>query len=199
MMALAGAIGIGLFVGIGVTLARAGPIALFLGYVIFGLSYMWPLNLMVGEMTTWLPIRGAIFELAARYVHPALGFCLGWTYFYAAVMLVCTEYSAVATLMQYWNTDVNPAVWIVMAMVVCYFLNIVAVRYVGDCIPSPQSRGPRVITFVRESATHTFAPLGGTESPSSSLAVPKFSSSLVWSPSLWCVILSTQHAKEIIG
>lgn len=133
-MALAGGIGIGLFVGIGVTLSRTGPIALIIGYLIFGLSYIWPLNLYVGEMMAWLPIRGAIFEMATRYVHPSLGFCLGWTYFYTATMLVCTEYSAVATLMQYWTTDVNPAVWIVMAMAVCVFLNIVAVRYVkaGD-------------------------------------------------------------------
>jgi amino acid permease len=34
------------------------------------------------------------------------------TDFYGGVMLVCTEYSAVATIMQYWNTSVNPAVWV---------------------------------------------------------------------------------------
>lgn len=53
----------------------------------------------------------------------------GWTYFYAAVMLVCTEYSAVATVMAYWRPDVNAAVWIAMAMAVCIFLNLVGVRY----------------------------------------------------------------------
>lgn len=127
-MALAGGIGIGLFVGIGVTLSRTGPIALLIGYLIFCFLYVWPLNLYAGELMAHLPIRGAAFEMATRYVHPALGFALGWTYFYTSVMLVCTEYSAVATLMQYWDTTVNPAVWITMAMVVCVFLNIVAVR-----------------------------------------------------------------------
>lgn len=117
-----------MFVGIGVTLSLAGPIALLLGYCVYGLGFIWPLSLCVGEMTAWLPIRGSIFEMATRFVHPSLGFSMGWTYFYSAVMLVCTEYSAVATVMQYWNTSVNPAVWIAMAMVVCFFLNIVGVR-----------------------------------------------------------------------
>lgn len=47
-------------------------------------------------------------------------------------MLVCTEYAAVATVMQYWNTSVNPAVWVAMAMVVCSLLNLVAVKYYGE-------------------------------------------------------------------
>lgn len=47
-------------------------------------------------------------------------------------MLVCVEYSAVATVMQYWDTSVNPAVWIAMAMVVCIILNIVAVEWYGE-------------------------------------------------------------------
>jgi amino acid transporter len=53
---------------------------------------------------------------------------MGWTYFFAGVMLVCTEYSAVATVMQYWNSEINPAAWIAIVMVACFFLNVVAVR-----------------------------------------------------------------------
>lgn len=49
-------------------------------------------------MITYLPIRGTLFELASRYVDPALGFAMGWTYFFAGFMLLCTEYAAVATL-----------------------------------------------------------------------------------------------------
>ena len=83
-------------------------------------------------MMAYLPVRGTIFELASRFVDPALGFAMGWTYFFAGVMLVCTEYSAVATVMQFWNIDINPAVWIAMAMVVCFLLNIIAVRWYGE-------------------------------------------------------------------
>ncbi|RDK46740.1 hypothetical protein M752DRAFT_244753 [Aspergillus phoenicis ATCC 13157] len=132
LMAIGGSIGTGLFVGIGSYLRDAGPLSLFLGYLFYGVLFIWPTNLCVGEMCAYLPIRGSIFELAARYIDPAFGFAMGWVYFYGGLMLLCTEYSAVATVMQYWNTSVNPAVWVAMAMVVCFLLNIVAVKYYGE-------------------------------------------------------------------
>lgn len=105
-----------------------------LGYLAWGLLFIWPCCLCVAEMMAYLPIRGSVFELASRFVDPALGFSLGWTYFFAGAMLVCVEYSAVATVMQYWvpSEQVNPAVWIAMALVVCYFLNVVAVQWYGE-------------------------------------------------------------------
>lgn len=83
-------------------------------------------------MVSYLPIDGAIFELASRFVDPALGFALGWTYFFAGAMLVCVEYSAVATVMQYWNAEINPAVWIAMCVVICVLLNLIAVKWYGE-------------------------------------------------------------------
>jgi yeast amino acid transporter len=47
-------------------------------------------------------------------------------------MFVCVEYSAVATVMQYWLPDVNPAAWIAMAAASCALLNIAAVRWYGE-------------------------------------------------------------------
>ncbi|CAG9941559.1 unnamed protein product [Clonostachys rosea f. rosea IK726] len=132
LMTIAGGIGVGLFVGVGSILRDAGPLPLILGYFIYGVFFIWPTCLNVAEMVAWLPIRGSIYELANRYVDPALGFAMGWTYFFAGTMLVCTEYSAVATVMEYWITTVNPAVWVAMSMVVCYFLNMVAVKWYGE-------------------------------------------------------------------
>ncbi|KAI1076652.1 proline permease [Whalleya microplaca] len=132
LMAIGGSIGTGLWVGIGGVLSEAGPLSLILGYAFWGLLYVWPLNLCVAEMCAYLPIRGSIFELASRFVDPALGFAMGWTYFFAGTMLVCVEWSAVATVMQYWVPDVNPAAWIAMALVICFFLNVVAVKWYGE-------------------------------------------------------------------
>ncbi|KAJ0336244.1 hypothetical protein COL922a_008206 [Colletotrichum nupharicola] len=132
LMAIAGGIGVGLFVGVGGVLSKAGPLPLIIGYIIYGVGFIWPTTLNVAEMVAWLPIRGSIYELAARFVDPALGFAMGWTYFFAGAMLVCTEYSAVATVMGYWNVDVNPTVWIAMVLAVCYFLNMAAVKWFGE-------------------------------------------------------------------
>lgn len=32
----------------------------------------------LGEMTTWLPLPGAVPQLCARYVDEAMGFAVGW-------------------------------------------------------------------------------------------------------------------------
>lgn len=132
LMAIGGSIGTGLFVGIGGSLSRAGPLSLLLGYLFWGILFVWPCNLCVAEMLAYLPVRGTIFELAGRYVDPALAFAMGWTYFFAGAMLVCTEYSAVATVMGFWDSETNPAVWVTMTLVVCVFLNVIAVRWYGE-------------------------------------------------------------------
>ncbi|KAJ9624720.1 hypothetical protein H2204_010621 [Knufia peltigerae] len=134
IMAIGGSIGTALFVGIGGSLSRTGPLSLLLGYLFWGLLFIWPCYLCVAEMIAWLPVKGNIFELAARYVDPSLGFAMGWTYYFGGQMLVCTEYSAVATVMQYWEPSdkVNPAAWVAMCLVVCYLLNIVAVKWYGE-------------------------------------------------------------------
>lgn len=76
LMAIGGSIGTGLFVGIGNYLQHAGPLSLFLGYLVWGLLFILATNLSVGEMCAYLPIRGSIFELAARFVDPAFGFAM---------------------------------------------------------------------------------------------------------------------------
>lgn len=74
LMAIGGSIGTGLFVGIGSVLSQAGPLSLILGYLFWGILFIWPCYLCVAEMCAYLPIRGTIFELASRFVDPALGF-----------------------------------------------------------------------------------------------------------------------------
>lgn len=76
LMAIGGSIGTGLFVGIGSYLRDAGPLSLFLGYLVWGCLFILPVNLSVGEMCAYLPIRGSIFELAARFIDPAFGFAM---------------------------------------------------------------------------------------------------------------------------
>jgi amino acid transporter len=76
LMAIAGSIGTGLFVGIGSYLRDAGPLSVLLGFLVWGCFMILPVNLSVGEMAAYLPIRGSIFELAARFIDPAFGFAM---------------------------------------------------------------------------------------------------------------------------
>lgn len=132
LMAIGGSIGTGIFVGIGSSLRTAGPLSCVLAYIIYSCMFIWPCNMAVAEMATHLPIRGSVFEFASRYVDPAFGFAMGWTYFYGAAMLYCAELSAVATVIEYWNSEINAAAWIAMAIAVCLMLNLFAVKYVAS-------------------------------------------------------------------
>ncbi|RTE84131.1 hypothetical protein BHE90_001257 [Fusarium euwallaceae] len=132
IMVIASSIGTGLFVGIGSALRTAGPLSLLLGFLIYPTIFILPCSLGVAEMVAHLPIRGSVYEFASRYVDPAFGFALGWTYFYGSAMLFCTELSAVVTVMGYWEINVNNAAWVAMALIVCVFLNLFAVKWYGE-------------------------------------------------------------------
>ena len=80
-LALSGAIGTGLFVGSGQVLSLAGPLSALLSYAITGFNLYCVIN-SLGEMATYLPVPGAVPVFASRFVDPALGFVLGWNYWY---------------------------------------------------------------------------------------------------------------------
>lgn len=128
LMVISSAIGTGLFLGVGSSLRTAGPLSVVLAFIIYPTIFILPCTLGMAEMATHLPIRGAISEFASRYIDPAFGFALGWTYFYGSAMLFCAELSAVVTVMGYWEINVNSAVWVAMALGLCLFLNLFAVR-----------------------------------------------------------------------
>ncbi|KAF2122819.1 amino-acid permease inda1 [Lophiotrema nucula] len=132
-IALGGTIGTGLFLGIGTAFAHAGPLSVLLGYTITGVAVFGMMQCL-GEMSTWLPLPGAIPQYCARYVDPALGFAVGWNNWYQCAITLCAEISAAAVLVSFWdqNEKVNPAVWIAIIIILIVCLNIFAVSIYGE-------------------------------------------------------------------
>ncbi|KAF2005591.1 amino-acid permease inda1 [Amniculicola lignicola CBS 123094] len=132
-IALGGTIGTGLFLGIGSAFAKAGPLSVLLGYTITGIAVFGMMQCL-GEMSTWLPLPGAIPQYAARYVDPALGFAVGWNTCFQAAVTLCAEISAATLLVEFWdpNTKINPAVWIGIIFLIIVCLNIFAVSIYGE-------------------------------------------------------------------
>ena len=63
-------------------LHTGGPLALINGFVLVAAS----LSIMMqclGEMAVVLPISGSFTRYAARFFDPALGFAVGWQYWYS--------------------------------------------------------------------------------------------------------------------
>lgn len=81
MIAIGGAIGTGLIIGTGQALVNSGPASILISYSITGLL-CYTVMCGLGEMATWLPAAGGFAPYATRFVDPALGFALGYTYWF---------------------------------------------------------------------------------------------------------------------
>jgi len=130
-LALSGAIGTGLFVSSGQVLSLAGPLSALLAYMITGFNLYAVINSM-GEMATWLPLPGAVPVYAARFVDPALGFTLGWNYWYQFAIGVPIEISAAAVVIEYWPNAVPTVVWITILFVLMVVVNCFPVKIYGE-------------------------------------------------------------------
>ncbi|KAJ5513751.1 Amino acid/polyamine transporter I [Penicillium fimorum] len=130
-LALSGAIGTGLFVGTGQILSLSGPLSMMLAYLITGFNLYAVINSM-GEMATWLPLPGAVPVYASRFVDDALGFTLGWNYWYQFAIGVPIEISAAALVIDYWPNNISSAVWITVLYVGIFALNCLPVRIYGE-------------------------------------------------------------------
>lgn len=101
MMALAGAVGTGLFLGSGRAIANAGPLGALLGYTFVGIAAA-GVVLEVSEMAALMPVAGGIVRYAEVWVDPALSFANGWNMVYKGIIFIPTEIVAGAVLMGFW-------------------------------------------------------------------------------------------------
>lgn len=76
MLALAGAIGTGLFLSLGTAIQTAGPLGALLGYGTIGLIVCC-VQFALGETTALLPVTGSFVRHCEFLADPALGFAVG--------------------------------------------------------------------------------------------------------------------------
>jgi amino acid transporter len=110
MIAIAGTIGTGLFLGSGRAIARSGPLGAFLGYTIIGFAVS-SVVFAVGEMGALVPLNGGVVRYSEYFFDPAMSFANGWNLIYSYLMSIPAEIVAAAVLVEFWVT-INNAVWI---------------------------------------------------------------------------------------
>ncbi|WP_244830981.1 amino acid permease [Caballeronia sp. TF1N1] len=130
LIALGGAIGTGLFLGVAQTIRLAGP-SVLLGYAIAGLAAFFIMR-QLGEMVVDEPVAGSFSHFAARYWGNAAGFISGWNYWAVYILVSMAELSAIGIYMQYW-WPMLPA-WV--SALVCFALvnaiNLTSVKSYGE-------------------------------------------------------------------
>jgi AAT family amino acid transporter len=110
MLAIGGAIGVGLFLGSGYTVRLAGPgviITYFLGAIIaLIISYA------LAEMAVVHPVAGSFGVYAETYLSPWAGFAIRTTYGVVQIIAIGAEVTAVAIYFTFWFPSVPQWMWV---------------------------------------------------------------------------------------
>ncbi len=131
MIAIGGAIGTGLFVASGSTIAEAGPGGALLAYGLIGIMVLLLMQ-SLGEMSANLPVAGSFQTFASRYVSPSFGFAMGWNYWFNWAITVAAELVAAGVIMSYWLPDVPGWVWAGAFLAIILGINILSARSYGE-------------------------------------------------------------------
>ncbi|MGM7635192.1 amino acid permease [Bacillus sp. Hm123] len=131
MIALGGTIGTGLFLASGSAIHTAGPGGALLAYAVIGFMVYFVMT-SLAEMAAFLPVSGSFSTYATRFVDPALGFALGWNYWYNWAITIASELAAVALLMKFWFPDSPSILWSGLCLMIIFLLNYLSVKGFGE-------------------------------------------------------------------
>src|SRR4029077_4304652 len=111
MMAMGGAIGVGLFLGSTVTIRLAGP-GVIVTYAIGALIAL-VMGYALAEMAVVHPVAGSFGVVAGRYLSAWFGFVVRATYAFVQILAIGAEVTAVAIYFSFWFPGVPPWLWVV--------------------------------------------------------------------------------------
>lgn len=131
MIAIGGSIGTGLFVASGGAIHSAGPGGALLAYGAIGFMVYF-LMTSLGEMAAYMPESGSFSTYAARFVDPALGFALGWNYWFNWAITIAAEVSAASLIVKYWLPGSSSLLWSVLFLAIMVGINYFSVRAYGE-------------------------------------------------------------------
>ncbi|GAA3856139.1 amino acid permease [Saccharothrix violaceirubra] len=130
MIAIGGAIGVGLFLGAGGRLAQAGPSLVF-SYALCGLAAFFVMRAL-GELVLHRPTAGSFVEYAREFIGPWAGFASGWMYWVNWAMTGIAEITAVAIYVHRWLPDLPQWITALIALAVLVAVNLLSVKLFGE-------------------------------------------------------------------
>ncbi|MDS7694603.1 amino acid permease [Acinetobacter soli] len=130
LIALGGAVGTGLFLGISQTIKLAGP-SVLLGYAIAGIIAFLIMR-HLGEMVVEEPVSGSFSYFANKYWGPMAGFMSGWNYWVLYVLVSMAELSAIGTFIQFWLPELPTWITALFFFIAINAINLINVRFFGE-------------------------------------------------------------------
>jgi aromatic amino acid transport protein AroP len=130
LIAIGGAVGTGLFLGIGKAAILAGP-SVILGYAIAGIFAFFILR-QLGEMVVDEPVSGSFSFFANKYWGPFAGFASGWNYWILYILVSMAELTAIGVYVQFWWPEIPLWTSSLFFFVVINALNLTSVKVYGE-------------------------------------------------------------------
>lgn len=130
MIAIAGVIGAGLFVGSGAAIQQAGP-GILVAYLAAGLVVILVMR-MLGEMAAANPETGSFSTYADKALGRWAGFSIGWLYAWFWIIVLGIEATAGAAIMHRWVPGVDQWIWALILMVLLTLTNLGSVKSYGE-------------------------------------------------------------------
>ena len=131
MIAIGGSIGTGIFLASGNAISLAGPGGTLIAYLVTGLMVYF-LMTSLGEMSAFMPSTGSFYIYAAKFVDPALGYALGWNYWYNWAITVASEISAASLIMHFWFPESSSFIWCLSFICLVTGFNAFSARGFGE-------------------------------------------------------------------
>jgi L-asparagine permease len=130
MIAMGGAIGVGLFLGAGGRIAASGP-GLVFAYALAGLAAFFVLRAL-GELVLHRPTAGSFVEYAREFIGEWAAYTCGWMYWLNWAATGVAEITAVGIYVQYWAPGIPRWASALAALAVLLGVNLVTVRLFGE-------------------------------------------------------------------
>lgn len=130
LMAIGGAIGVGLFLGSAGAIQHAGPGLLF-SYALGGVVIFFIMRAL-GELLLYRPVAGSFIVYADEFIGPFAGFATGWSYWFMWVVTGIAELTAIGVYVHYWLPDLPQWITVLTFLVLLYGANMLAVRAFGE-------------------------------------------------------------------
>lgn len=130
LIALGGAIGTGLFLGIGPAAVLAGP-SVILGYALAGIIAFFIMR-QLGEMVVQEPVSGSFSYFAYKYWGNFPGFASGWNYWILYILVSMAELTAIGHYIHFWWPEIPLWVSSLVFFVLINVLNLASVKVYGE-------------------------------------------------------------------
>lgn len=130
LIAIGGAIGTGLFLGSGHSIALTGPAILF-AYIITGIICFLMMRAL-GELLLSNTEYHTFIEFVQDYMGEKTAFVTGWTYWFCWISVAMADITAVGIYVKYWFPSIEAWIPSLITLIILLLMNLLTVKLFGE-------------------------------------------------------------------